>query len=87
VTFASDRVASSAGGIGSRGLGHDRDPHLGASTALSLASFATQASGDFEHAECAFDLAAFLVAADMSETSVRVRPAGRFSAHEETARG
>jgi hypothetical protein len=49
--------------VASRGVGEDRDPQLGGSAALGLAGLAAQPSGIFEHAECAFDLAAFLVAA------------------------
>jgi hypothetical protein len=58
-------------------VGDDRDPHLGVPAAFGLAGLATHPSCFFEDRERAVDLAALLVAADMSETSVRVTPAGR----------
>jgi len=44
-------------------VGQHGDPDLGGAAALWLAALAPQPSGVFEHAERAFDLAAFLVAA------------------------
>lgn len=57
-----DTVCADRTPISSR-LGEDRDPDFGRPPSLGLAGFTAQSPGFLEHAEGAFDLAAFLVAA------------------------